>query len=207
MAEPGITLNIYNKPPKFDDVDNNNNDNNNGGNNVNDNNNNNDNINEINQTAADINQTLNLPTRSKVENIRMDATSAPRANYEYDNTRNNNRVEPPINYQRNIQPNPIQQYPQQMMTYPQRPIYVTPVATPMVQPYNMQYPRYAQPIIIRQPNVNTQRPKTVIVKKQKRDNSGDCCAGLLGGCCAALTACCLLSMCCGGGRGYRRGRW
>ena len=90
MAEPGITLNIYNKPPKFDDVDNNNNDNNNGGNNVNDNNNNNDNINEINQTAADINQTLNLPTRSKVENIRMDATSAPRANYEYDNTRNNN---------------------------------------------------------------------------------------------------------------------
>ena len=167
MAEPGITLNIYNKPPKFDDVDNNNNDNNNGGNNVNDNNNNNDNINEINQTAADINQTLNLPTRSKVENIRMDATSAPRTNYEYDNTRNNNRVEPPNNYQRNIQPNPIQQYPQQMMTYPQRPIYVTPVATPMVQPYNMQYPRYAQPIIIQQPNVNTQRPKTVIVRKQR----------------------------------------
>ena len=97
MAEPGITLNIYNKPPKFDDVDNNNDNNNKDNDN---NNNNDDNINEINQTAADINQTLNLPTRSKVENVRMDATSAPRANYEYDNTRNNNRVEPPINYQK-----------------------------------------------------------------------------------------------------------
>ena len=63
MADPGITLNIYNKPPQLNE-DEENNDNN-------DNNNNN-----INQTTSDINQTTNLPTKSVVENGRIDATSA-----------------------------------------------------------------------------------------------------------------------------------
>ena len=197
MADPGITLNIYNKPPQLNE-DEENNDNN-------DNNNNN-----INQTATDINQTTNLPTKSVVENGRIDATSAPRANYNIniaDNTRNNNIAQPPpipVNYQRNIQPIPMQQYPQQMI----RPMVVTPVATPMVQPYNVQYPQYAQPVIIQQPNVNNQ-PRTVVIRKEKRESSSssDCCAGFLGGCGACLAACCLLSLCAGGGRGYRRGRW
>ena len=167
-----------------------------------------------------VQQTLDLPTKSvldNMDNVRANASSAPKANYgvqPLNNTANNNTMESPGNYQSSVQPIPTQQYPQPIMGYPQPQmgaIPVTPIQTPMVQPYNAQY---AQPVIV-QPRVNNPPPKTIIVKKREKENpsSGDCCTGFLAGCGAFLAACCLLSLCSsGGGRRYgrrygRRGRW
>ena len=192
MTDPGITLNIYNKPPEFEENTNN----------------------DINQAEEGVNTTLDLPTQSVVNNIRANASSAPQANQGFqpvENTRNNT-VESSDNYESNVQPIPIQQYPQPIIGYPppqMGAIPVTPIQTPMVQPYNAQY---AQPVIVQQ-RVNNPPPppKTVIIRKKKEKNpsAGDCCNGFLAGCGAFLAACCLISLCSGGGgRRYgRRGRW
>ena len=194
MTDPGITLNIYNKPPDLEENTNK----------------------DINQEDEEgVQQTLDLPTKSVVDNvgsIRANASSAPKANYgvpPVNNTTNNNTVETSDNYESSVQPIPTQQYPQPIMGYPQpqmRAIPVTPIQTPMVQPYNAQY---AQPVIV-QPRVNNPPPKAIIIKKRKKENPspGDCCTGFLAGCGAFLAACCLLSLCTsGGGRYGRRGRW
>ena len=191
MTDPGITLNIYNKPPEFEENANN----------------------DINQAEEGVNTTLDLPTQSVVNNIRANASSAPQANKGFqtvENTRNNT-VESSDNYESNVQPIPIQQYPQPIIGYPppqMGAIPVTPIQTPMVQPYNAQY---AQPVIVQQRVNNPQPPKTVIIRKKKEKNqsAGDCCSGFLAGCGAFLAACCLISLCAGGGgRRYgRRGRW
>ena len=78
----------------------------------------------------------------------------------------NNTVESSDNYESNVQPIPIQQYPQPIIGYPppqMGAIPVTPIQTPMVQPYNAQY---AQPVIV-QPRVNNPPPKAIIIKKRK----------------------------------------
>ena len=191
MTDPGITLNIYNKPPEFEENTNN----------------------DVNQAEEGVNTTLDLPTQSVVNNIRANASSAPEANKGFqtvENTRNNT-VESSDNYESNVQPIPIQQYPQPIIGYPppqMGAIPVTPIQTPMVQPYNAQY---AQPVIVQQRVNNPPPPKTVIIKKKKEKNpsAGDCCTGFLAGCGAFLAACCLISLCSGGGgRRYgRRGRW
>ena len=194
MTDPGITLNIYNKPPDLEENTNK----------------------DINQEDEEgVQQTLDLPTKSVVDNVGSvipNASSAPKANYgvpPVDNTTNNNTVETSDNYESSVQPIPTQQYPQPIMGYPQpqmRPIPVTPIQTPMVQPYNAQY---AQPVIV-QPRVNNPPPKAIIIKKREKENPsrGDCCTGFLAGCGAFLAACCLLSLCTsGGGRYGRRGRW
>ena len=191
MTDPGITLNIYNKPPEFEENANN----------------------DINQAEEGVNTTLDLPTQSVVNNIRANASSAPEANQGFqpvENTRNDT-VESSDNYESNVQPIPIQQYPQPIIGYPppqMGAIPVTPIQTPMVQPYNAQY---AQPVIVQQRVNNPPPPKTVIIRKKKEKNpsAGDCCTGFLAGCGAFLAACCLISLCSGGGgRRYgRRGRW
>ena len=191
MTDPGITLNIYNKPPEFEENTNN----------------------DVNQAEEGVNTTLDLPTQSVVNNIRANASSAPQANQGFqpvENTRNNT-VESSDNYESNVQPIPIQQYPQPIIGYPppqMGAIPVTPIQTPMVQPYNAQY---AQPVIVQQRVNNPPPPKTVIIRKKKEKNqsAGDCCTGFLAGCGAFLAACCLISLCSGGGgRRYgRRGRW
>ena len=191
MTDPGITLNIYNKPPEFEENTNN----------------------DINQAEEGVNTTLDLPTQSVVNNIRANASSAPQANQGFqpvENTRNNT-VESSDDYESNVQPIPIQQYPQPIIGYPppqMGAIPVTPIQTPMVQPYNAQY---AQPVIVQQRVNNPPPPKTVIIRKKKEKNqsAGDCCTGFLAGCGAFLAACCLISLCSGGGgRRYgRRGRW
>ena len=197
MTDTGITLNIYNKPPQFEDNT----------------------IDNINQTETAINATNTLPTKSLLDNLRVDQTSAPRANYDAqitdntrDNTRNNNNDEesPNPNYQNNERPIPIQQYPQQPAMRYQQPqinqIPINPVPQPVAQPYIMPYnEQYAQPVIVQQRT--NYRPKTMVIKeKRKDDGTKECCGGFLAGCCAVLTACCVLSMFSGGGRGYRR-RW
>ena len=147
MTDPGITLNIYNKPPELEENTNN----------------------DINQAEEGVNTTLDLPTQSVVNNIRANASSAPQANQGFqpvENTRNNT-VESSDNYESNVQPIPIQQYPQPIIGYPPTQmgaIPVTPIQTPMVQPYNAQY---AQPVIVQQRVNNPPPPKTVIIKKKK----------------------------------------
>ena len=147
MTDPGITLNIYNKPPEFEENTNN----------------------DVNQAEEGVNTTLDLPTQSVVNNIRANASSAPQANQGFqpvENTRNNT-VESSDNYESNVQPIPIQQYPQPIIGYPppqMGAIPVTPIQTPMVQPYNAQY---AQPVIVQQRVNNPPPPKTVIIKKKK----------------------------------------
>ena len=186
MTDPGITLNIYNKPPQFEDNVNNN----------------------INETEAELNATSALPPKELVDNTRPDETSAPKANNGFqfaDNTRNNTE-ESSANHPNNNQPIPFQQYPQPIIGYPPPPIRAipyTPVQAPIMQPYN---PQYAQPVIIQQ-RANNQPQNAVIIKQTKnQDNTADCCAGFLAGCGGVLAACCLLSLCAGRGRG-RRGRW
>ena len=189
MTDQGITLNIYDKPPQLDDT----------------------NADNINQTEAELNATNTLPTKTMLDNIRPDVSSAPKANYNpiiRDNTREDNEDSSSSNYQNNVKPIPIQQYPQPIIYRPPpiNQIPIAPAPTPVIQPYrppyNPQYnPQYAQPVIIRQ---NNQTPN-VIFKEEKKDNSSkDCCAGFLTGCGAVLAACCLLSLCSGGGR---RRRW
>ena len=194
MTDEGITLNIYNKPPEFQD-------------NTSDN---------INQTEAGLNATNNLPTKSVLDQLQPNFTSAPGANFGLqtaDNTRENND-ESTENNQSSVQQAPMQQYPPPILGYqqtPMNPVRMTPARPPIVQPYNPAYnqpynPQYAQPVVIRQ-NVNNQRPKTVVIQEQKEDTTAkDCCTGFLATCGAICAVCCLLSLCSGGGHG-RRGRW
>ena len=196
MTDPGITLNIYNRPPQIEE-ENDNNDNNN-----------------QNETNENINNEL------PPDNLRIDATSAPRANnlQTMDNTRNE-MVDTIKNNQSSLPPNPEQQYqgrPMQIYAYqnppirPVQPMMVVPAQQQVIPqynaPYNMQYtPSPYQPVIIQQPP--PKNPQAVIIQeKQKKDDTAkNCFGGFFAGCCAALTACCLLSLCASGGR--RRGRW
>ena len=160
MTDTGITLNIYNKPPQFEDNT----------------------IDNINQTKTAINATNTLPTKSLLDNLRVDQTSAPRANYDAqitdktrDNTRNNNNDEesPNPNYQNNERPIPIQQYPQQPAMRYQQPqinqIPINPVLQPVAQPYIMPYnAQYAQPVIVQQRT--NYRPKTMVIKEKRKDD-------------------------------------
>ena len=196
MTDPGITLNIYNRPPQIEE-ENNNNDNNN-----------------QNETNENINNEI------PPDNLRIDATSAPRANnlQTMDNTRNE-MVDTIKNNQSSLPPNPEQQYqgrPMQIYAYqnppirPVQPMMVVPAQQQVIPqynaPYNMQYtPSPYQPVILQQPP--PKNPQAVIIQeKQKKDDTAkNCFGGFFAGCCAALTACCLLSLCASGGR--RRGRW
>ena len=198
MTDPGITLNIYNRPPQIEE-ENDNNDNNN-----------------QNETNENINNEL------PPDNLRIDATSAPRANnlQTMDNTRNE-MVDTIKNNQSSLPPNPEQQYqgrPMQIYAYqnppirPVQPMMVVPAQQQVIPqynaPYNMQYtPSPYQPVIIQQQPPNKNPPQKVIIQeKQKKDDTAkNCFGGFFAGCCAALTACCLLSLCASGGR--RRGRW
>ena len=198
MTDPGITLNIYNRPPQIEE-ENDNNDNNN-----------------QNETNENINNEI------PPDNLRIDATSAPRANnlQTMDNTRNE-MVDTIKNNQSSLPPNPEQQYqgrPMQIYAYqnppirPVQPMMVVPAQQQVIPqynaPYNMQYtPSPYQPVIIQQQPPNKNPPQKVIIQeKQKKDDTAkNCFGGFFAGCCAALTACCLLSLCASGGR--RRGRW
>ncbi len=196
MTDPGITLNIYNRPPQIEE-ENDNNDNNN-----------------QNETNENINNEI------PPDNLRIDATSAPRANnlQTMDNTRNE-MVDTIKNNQSSLPPNPEQQYqgrPMQIYAYqnppirPVQPMMVVPAQQQVIPqynaPYNMQYtPSPYQPVIIQQPPKNPPQ-RVIIQEKQKKDDTAkNCFGGFFAGCCAALTACCLLSLCASGGR--RRGRW
>ena len=196
MTDPGITLNIYNRPPQIEE-ENDNNDNNN-----------------QNETKENINNEI------PPDNLRIDATSAPRANnlQTMDNTRNE-MVDTIKNNQSSLPPNPEQQYqgrPMQIYAYqnppirPVQPMMVVPAQQQVIPqynaPYNMQYtPSPYQPVIIQQPPKNPPQ-RVIIQEKQKKDDTAkNCFGGFFAGCCAALTACCLLSLCASGGR--RRGRW
>ena len=196
MTDPGITLNIYNRPPQIEE-ENDNNDNNN-----------------QNETNENINNEI------PPDNLRIDATSAPRANnlQTMDNTRNE-MVDTIKNNQSSLPPNPEQQYqgrPMQIYAYqnppirPVQPMMVVPAQQQVIPqynaPYNVQYtPSPYQPVIIQQPPKNPPQ-RVIIQEKQKKDDTAkNCFGGFLAGCCAALTACCLLSLCASGGR--RRGRW
>ena len=196
MTDPGITLNIYNRPPQIEEE-----------NDKNDNNN-------QNETNENINNEI------PPDNLRIDATSAPRANnlQTMDNTRNE-MVDTIKNNQSSLPPNPEQQYqgrPMQIYAYqnppirPVQPMMVVPAQQQVIPqynaPYNMQYtPSPYQPVIIQQPPKKPPQ-RVIIQEKQKKDNTAkNCFGGFFAGCCAALTACCLLSLCASGGR--RRGRW
>ena len=196
MTDPGITLNIYNRPPQIEE-ENDNNDNNN-----------------QNETNENINNEI------PPDNLRIDATSAPRANnlQTMDNTRNE-MVDTIKNNQSSLPPNPEQQYqgrPMQIYAYqnppirPVQPMMVVPAQQQVIPqynaPYNMQYtPSPYQPVIIQQPPKKPPQ-RVIIQEKQKKDDTAkNCFGGFFAGCCAALTACCLLSLCASGGR--RRGRW
>ena len=196
MTDPGITLNIYNRPPQIEE-ENDNNDNNN-----------------QNDTNENINNEI------PPDNLRIDATSAPRANnlQTMDNTRNE-MVDTIKNNQSSLPPNPEQQYqgrPMQIYAYqnppirPVQPMMVVPAQQQVIPqynaPYNMQYtPSPYQPVIIQQPPKKPPQ-RVIIQEKQKKDDTAkNCFGGFFAGCCAALTACCLLSLCASGGR--RRGRW
>ena len=196
MTDPGITLNIYNRPPQIEE-ENDNNDNNN-----------------QNETNENINNEI------PPDNLRIDATSAPRANnlQTMDNTRNE-MVDTIKNNQSSLPPNPEQQYqgrPMQIYAYqnppirPVQPMMVVPAQQQVIPqynaPYNVQYtPPPYQPVIIQQPPKNPPQ-RVIIQEKQKKDDTAkNCFGGFFAGCCAALTACCLLSLCASGGR--RRGRW
>ena len=191
MTDPGITLNIYNKPPQFND-------------NTNDN---------INQNETKLNLPSEIP-QSNLDNIRNNETSAPNANYTQqigDNTRNEN-LESSVNYQSSVQPVPIQPYPpQRIIGYQQipmaqvTPMAITPVPTPVVQPYNNA--QYGQPVTIQEKQ--NERKRTIYIVgdegEKKKDNS--CCAGFLAGLGTFLAACCcILCLAAVGGGGRRRRR-
>ena len=198
MTDQGITLNIYDKPPKLND-------------NTNDN---------INDKEPELNLNTNrLPEYpNNLDNIRdntrNELNSAPRPNYgrstlegtgttgttnsSIDSTTNPNNTQSPI---------PMQPYP---IIYQQPPV----IPTPMVRP--VQYsPQYGQPVILQQRNIQPQQPKTVIIKETQKGNkkqTEDCCAGFLAGIASCCAICCLLMLCSGGGGGRyhggrRGGRW
>ena len=148
MTDQGITLNIHNKPPQIADETNNN----------------------INETEANINQTLDLPNRSQVENIQS-----------------------PNDNQKNIWPIQIQQNPPQIINSPQQDQIIT-VGNPITQQNN---PEYGQPVLNQQ-NAYVQQPTKVIVQKEEKNTAHKvACCGFIAGCIAAATACCLYCLLCG----------
>ena len=148
MTDQGITLNIHNKPPQIADETNNN----------------------INETEVNINQTLDLPNRSQVENI-----------------------ESPNNNEKNIGPIQIQQNPPQIINPPQQDQIIT-VGNNITQPNN---PEYGQPVLNQQ-NAYIQQPTKVIVQKEEKSTAHRvACCGFIAGCIAAATACCLYCLLCG----------
>ena len=204
MADQGITLNIYDKPPEIND-------------------NTNDNIKET-QPGLNLNPNRLPEYPSNLDNVRNNTRSSvspPGVNYNSTTIQGTGTTESSIDSTggpNNVRPVPIQQYP---IVYQQqvRPIVYTPVY-PQGQ-YNPQYaqpvivqqrnnqqqnPQYAQPVIVQQRN--NQQPTYIInEKKVKKNNDDDCGAGFLAGLCACCAACCLLLLCCGGGGpGGRPGR-
>lgn len=185
-----ITLNIYNQPPPnpadetSDDMD-------------------------QNQTSPDLNlntakpRIINKIYNDNKRNIQpRNYYSDPRANIPNNNYNIQNQV--PIMA---VQP----QYPQPI--YQQMPVNPnqagTPMATPMIVPYNMQY---GQPVVIqgRQANNDVRTinnaPKTIIIKEKERmpkrnTMEEDCCTGCLAGCASCLAVCCLIGLCCPGPHG------
>ena len=224
--EGRITLNIYNKPPQFED-DNNENNNENMNqtdsnliastdtipeDNNNYNNNTVNNINTINPTmnynspSAPRPTTSSLPTESQVMGIHNNNNNN-KSNYKSKISKMNNNDQiyskPKTNTTLKYpelsavkQPNNIQNI------YQQTPLMINPM------PYRpVYYPQYIQTPMIVQPMPYTQ-PKTVIIREQvkegnKNEAAKGCCAGFLAGCGALLACCCLMSLLGGG----RRRRW
>ena len=186
MADQGITLNIYDKPPEIND-------------------NTNDNIKET-QPGLNLNPNRLPEYPSNLDNVRNNtrsSVSAPGVNYNSTTIQGTGTTESSIDSTggpNNVRPVPIQQYP---IVYQQqvRPIVYTPV-----YPQGQYNPQYAQPVIVQQRN--NQQPTYIInEKKVKKNNDDDCGAGFLAGLCACCAACCLLLLCCGGGGpGGRPGR-
>ena len=196
MTDPGITLNIYNKPSRFEE-------------NQDDN---------INQTETNLNVNNEF-----ADNLRTDSTPAPRANnlQTIDNTRNesvktidNNQSSlPPIPQQNQGPPTPmyVQGQPVQPMMIIQN---LPTVMTTCKNSYNQYNPYQQQVIVIQQDPNQQQRNKanddqTITVQDQtKNDDPKDCCKAFFAGCCLMLAACGLLCLCFGGERGRRgRQRW
>ena len=153
MTDQGITLNIHNQRPQIADETNNN----------------------INETEVNINQTLDLPNRSQVENIQL-----------------------PNNNSKNIGPIQIQQNPPQIINSPQQDQIIT-VGNNVTQPNN---PEYGQPVLNQQ-TAYVQQPTKVIVQKEEKNTAHKvaCCGfivGCIGACIAAATACCVYCFLCGG---------
>lgn len=206
-----ITLNIYNQPPpkSVDETGMN-----------------------INQTEQDLNLNTDKPQMNPVfyDNVRNDQqnnyNSAPResinnkrqnitntADESSDSSEvnpNNDQVRVPpvqnVQYQQPIQPAYQQIY------YRPNPA-GTPVAAPIMVPYNMQY---GNPVVIQGNQVNNRNaginnaPKTIIIREQEKPRKSkgeDCCAGFLAACAACLTISCLMAMCCPHGHRGHRGRW
>ena len=196
MNDPGITLNIYNKPSQFEE-------------NQDDN---------INQTETNLN--LN---NEFADNLRTDSIPAPRANnlQTIDNTRNES-VETIENNQTSL-PHILQQYPgppmpingyqkppvQPMMDIPTSPS----VTVPYKNLYNQYYP-YPQQIIIIQQDPNKQKVHKkndqTSITQDNMDNHEykDGCGPFLGGLfmCVTCCLCCYSCSCLRGGGGERRGR-
>jgi hypothetical protein len=205
-----VTLNIYNSPPQLADTSNGN----------------------INETDYNLNTDKPQMNQKYYDNIRNDLpqnyNSAPRTQYpkknnvqssidesSSDSTENNPNNTPVIP--------PPAQYPQfKQPIYQQMPVQpvavATPMANPVVYPYNYNTP-YGQPIVIQQQRHNNNKnrpvnnaPKTIIIREReperRRSSEEDCCAGCLAGFGACLACCCLMGLCCPGPHGpHRYGRW
>ena len=192
-----ITLNIYNQPPP----------------------------NPADETSDDMNQT-------QPDQIPDLNTEKPRIvnkiyNDNYRNNQPNNYNSDPRYNKRNQNYN-IQNQAPIMAVQPQypQPIYQpmvvnpppagTPMASPMMVPYNMQY---GQPVVIqgKQPNNGARTvnnaPKTIIIREEerapRRNTEEDCCTGFLAGCAACCAVCCLMGLCCPGPHGphHHPRRW
>ena len=193
MTDPGITLNIYNKPPKIEgnQIDNNN------------------------QNETNLNLKNDIPDKSSIY-----PTPSPSPNYlqSIDNTRNES-VDTIENNQSSLPPVPPQYQRPQMQIYGQtRPVQpimvipnpqpVQPILRPIYRGPNNPY-QGQRPVIImqqdpRQLQGNNVNAQPIIIKEKKKDNTDKACCGFLAGCMTFLTTCCLISWCIGGGR---RGRW
>ena len=196
MTDPGITLNIYNKPSRFEE-------------NQDDN---------INQTETNLNVNNEF-----ADNLRTDSTPAPRANnlQTFDNTRNES-VETIENNQTSV-PHIPQQYqgpPMQIYGYqksPGQPMMDIPTSPSVTEPYknlNNQYYPYPQQIIIIQQDPNQQKVhKKNVQTSITQDNNDnheykDPCGSFLKGLFMCVTCClCCYSCSCLRGEGREsRGR-
>ena len=195
MTDPGITLNIYNKPPQIGEnqIDNDNN----------------------NQNETNLNLKNDLPNKSSI-----DPTPAPSPNYlqSIDNTRNES-MDTIENNQSSVPPVPVQYQGPQTPIYgqprPMQPIMVMPnpqPVQPVLQPiYRDQNNPYQQgQVIIMQENpnaleINKAKAQHIWYDGSKKSDDTKKCCGFLAGCLTFLATCCLISWCIGGSG--RRGRW